>query len=58
VNLDVDFPELEAKATIFSALYIVFSTIGPNWPLVSCKIISKGDFRTPSAEIVSCIAMS
>jgi len=53
--LDVDFPELEAKTTIFSALYIVFSTIDPNWPLVSCKIISKGNVRTPSAEIIGCI---
>jgi len=46
---DVSLPDFDANVTILSALYKGFS-IGPNLPPVSCRTISKGDFKSPSAE--------
>jgi len=47
---DVNLPDFDAYMTILSALYKVFSTIGPSLSLVSCRTINKGDFKSPLAE--------
>ena len=49
---DVSFPDFDAVTCTFIGLTDVFSTIGPNFPFVSCNTIKRGDNNFPSAVIV------
>ena len=51
----LSFPDFDAVRCTFIGLYNVFSTIGRNFPFVSCNTKKRGDNNFPSAVIVVCI---